>query len=60
VSAALAAVPWWAWAILATLTGAVGSFVALCLRAPMDTDVWDGGEPREVRGIRVNPGREPW
>lgn len=56
----MSAVPWWAWAILATLTGAGGGIVALCLRAPDEHDVWDGGEPREVRGIRVVPGREPW
>lgn len=54
----MTAVPWWAWVILATLLGATGSFVALCLRAPLDTDLWDGGEPG--RGIRVNPGREEW
>lgn len=57
---ALAAVPWQVWVALGFLIATAGSFVALCLRAPDDTDVWDGGEPREVRGIRVNPGREPF
>jgi len=53
---ALAAVPWWAW--LAAVPAAVIVWLAIaCHRAPMDTDLWDGGEPREVRGIRVNPGR---
>lgn len=56
---ALAAVPWQVWAVLATAIGTAGGFVALCLSAPMDTDMWDGGEPREMRGIRVND-REPF
>lgn len=57
--------------LMAALLGAIGLcaawFVYLAMRAPKDTDVWPGGEPRpldedgfEGRGIRVNPGREPW
>jgi hypothetical protein len=53
----VSAVPWQVWAVLAALIGAAGGFAALCLNAPDEHDVWDGGEPRE-RGIRVNPGRE--
>lgn len=45
-AALVAAVPWWVWAILATITGCSGTFCALCVRAPMDTDIWPGGEPR--------------
>lgn len=56
----MSAVPWQVWAVLLTAIGAAGGFAALCLGAPDEHDVRDGGEPRETRGIRVNPGREEW
>lgn len=33
-------------AILGILGLCTALFLYLCLHAPMDTDLWDGGEPR--------------
>lgn len=36
-----------AWTAVITMwLGSAIVFVSMCLRAPMDTDIWPGGEPR--------------
>jgi len=41
----IGAVPWWAWALLMHVILAAW-FHGACQTAPMDTDLWPGGEPR--------------
>lgn len=36
-----------AWAaVIALFLGSAVTFISMCRRAPMDTDLWPGGEPR--------------
>lgn len=52
----LAAVPWWGWLLIAW-GAAVAAFGRLCDRAPYDTDIWPGGEPRTPKGHQTSDER---